>query len=101
MEVAVYGVFHCLQVGAKQMLEAGKRGNFIHIGSPHTKFAPKECVDYNTAKAGAQHLIMSAANELMWNGIRINTVEPGWTYTQGEVRPYGEEQLAREGAKMP
>jgi len=101
MEIGVYGTFHCLQIGAKQMLDAGKKGSFIHIGSPHVKWAPKDCIDYNTAKAAAQHLVTSAANELMWKGIRVNTVEPGWTKTEGEVRLYGEEQLAKVGAEMP
>jgi len=100
-EIGIYGTFHCFQLGARQMLDAGKKGSIIHIGSPHVLYPAKECVDYNTVKAGQQHLVMTAANELMWKGIRVNVVEPGWTYTQGEVRLYGEEQLEQAAQKMP
>jgi short subunit dehydrogenase len=44
----------------------------------------KGAIDYNTAKAGAHQLTLSAANELMWHGIRVNLIEPGWTDTPGE-----------------
>lgn len=101
VEIGVYGVFHCIQIGAKQMLAAGKKGSIVHVGSPHVHLPAKDCIDYNTAKAASNHLVMSAANELMWKGIRVNVVQPGWTYTEGEVRLYGQQQLDREAKKMP
>lgn len=101
VEIGVYGVFHCIQIGAKQMLAAGKKGSIVHLGSPHVYWPCKECIDYNTTKAASDNLVLSAANELMWKGIRVNIVLPGWTYTQGEVRLYGQEQLDRQAQKMP
>lgn len=101
LRVGVHGPFHCLQLGARQMLAAGKRGSFVHIGSPHVRWPCKDCIDYNTAKAGAEQLVLSAANELMWRGIRVNVVQPGWTHTPGEVRMFGEEYLAEVAAQMP
>ena len=29
-------------------------------------------------------LALSAATEMMWHGIRVNAIEPGWTDTPGE-----------------
>lgn len=101
LSVGVHGTFHCLQLGARQMLAEGSKGCFIHLGSPHVAWPAKDCIDYNTAKAGAEQLVLSAANELMWKGIRVNIIQPGWTYTEGELRLYGEEQLANAGAQMP
>jgi glucose 1-dehydrogenase len=46
-------------------------------------------------------LALSAANELMWHGIRVNLIEPGWTDTPGERTWYPDEALYREGKKLP
>lgn len=101
MEVGVFGVFNCMQLAAKQMVAAGKKGSIVHITSPHQSWPAKDCIDYNTAKAAAHHLALSVANELMWKGIRVNFVEPGWTVTKGEIRLYGQAQLDENGRKMP
>ena len=46
-------------------------------------------------------LALSAANELMWYGIRVNLIEPGWTDTPGERTWYTDEALYREGEQLP
>jgi len=46
-------------------------------------------------------LALSAANELMWHGIRVNLIEPGWTDTPGERTWYSDEAMYREGKKLP
>lgn len=73
----------------------------MHITSPHHDWPAKEAIDYNTAKAAAHHMALSVANELMWKGIRVNFVEPGWTVTKGEIRLFGQEQLDENAKKMP
>lgn len=101
MDVGVFGVFNCIQLAAKQMIAAGKKGSIVHITSPHQSWPAKDAIDYNTAKAGAHHLVLSVANELMWKGIRVNFVEPGWTITNNEIRLFGMDQLKENGKKMP
>lgn len=101
MDVGVFGVFNCMQLAARQMVAAGKRGSIVHITSPHQSWPAKDAIDYNTAKAAAHHLALSVANELMWKGIRVNFVEPGWTITNNEIRLFGMEQLNENGKKMP
>ena len=101
LEVAILGTFHVFQVVARQMVERGAKGAFIYISSPHAHLPLKGAIDYNTAKAGAHHLALSAANELIWHGIRVNIIEPGWTDTPGERTWYTDETLYHEGAKLP
>lgn len=101
LDVGVIGVFNCMQAAAKQMAAEGKKGSIVHVTSPHYSWPAKDCIDYNTAKAAAHHLALSVANELMWKGIRVNFVEPGWTVTKGEIRLYGQKQLDENGKKMP
>lgn len=101
LDVGVTGVFIAMQAAARQMLAAGKKGSIVHITSPHQSWPCKGAIDYNTAKAASHHLTLSIANELMWKGIRVNFVEPGWTETAGEIRLYGKKQLDENGKKMP
>jgi NAD(P)-dependent dehydrogenase (short-subunit alcohol dehydrogenase family) len=102
LKIGLFGVFHCFQIFSQRMVLRGQRGgSIIHIGSPHAKGPFKDAIDYNVTKAGANHLALSAANELMWCGIRVNIVQPGWTYTEGELTLYSEEVLAKSASQMP
>ena len=101
VEVSILGTFHVFQVVARQMVERGAKGSLIYISSPHAHLPFKGAIDYNTAKAGGHHLVLSAANELMWYGIRVNLIEPGWTDTPGERTWYTDETLYSEGARLP
>ena len=101
LEVGILGTFHFLQVVARQMVARKAKGNLIYISSPHARFPFKGAVDYNTAKAAGHILALTAANELMWQGIRLNIIEPGWTDTPGERKWYTDEALYREGSKLP
>ena len=101
IDVGIVGVFHVLQVVARQMVGRNTKGSIIYISSPHARLPFKGAIDYNTAKAGGHMLALSAANELMWHGIRVNLIEPGWTDTPGERTWYPDEALYREGKKLP
>lgn len=101
IDVGVVGVFHVLQVVARQMVARQTKGAIIYISSPHARLPFKGAIDYNTTKAGGHMLALSAANELMWHGIRVNLIEPGWTDTPGERTWYPDEALYREGKKLP
>jgi glucose 1-dehydrogenase len=101
IDVGIVGVFHVFQVVARQMVARKTKGSIIYISSPHARLPFKGAIDYNTAKAGGHMLALSAANELMWHGIRVNLIEPGWTDTPGERTWYPDEALYREGKKLP
>lgn len=101
IEVGIYGVFHTFQLVARQLVARQAKGAFIYISSPHVPYPFKGSIDYNVAKTGSYSMAMSAANELMWHGIRVNILQPGWTDTPGERNFYTDEIIAREGQKMP
>jgi glucose 1-dehydrogenase len=101
VDVGIFGIFHVVQVVARQMVARKAKGSIIYISSPHARLPFKGAIDYNTAKAGGHMLALSAANELMWHGVRVNLIEPGWTDTPGERTWYPDEALYREGAKLP
>lgn len=101
VEVGIFGIFHVFQVVARQMVERKGKGSIIYISSPHARLPFKGAIDYNTAKAGGHMLALSAANELMWHGIRVNLIEPGWTDTPGERTWYTDKALYHEGEQLP
>lgn len=102
IKIGVHGVLHCMQEFSRRMVAAGiSGGSIVHICSPHARGPFRDAIDYNVAKAGSRHLALSAANELMWEGIRVNLVQPGWTLTEGELRLYSKEVLDASAAKMP
>jgi glucose 1-dehydrogenase len=101
VQVSVFGTFNLFQVVARQMVARDARGSLIYVSSPHARLPFKGAIDYNTAKAGGHQLALSAANELMWRGIRVNLIEPGWIDTPGERTWYADEVLYREGRKLP
>eukprot|EP00698_Gefionella_okellyi_P015665 TRINITY_DN4433_c0_g1_i1.p1 TRINITY_DN4433_c0_g1~~TRINITY_DN4433_c0_g1_i1.p1 ORF type:complete len:487 (+),score=97.65 TRINITY_DN4433_c0_g1_i1:28-1461(+) len=101
LDVGVIGTFNCMQVIARRMVALAIKGSMIHISSPHSTTPFKNALDYNTAKAAATHLALSSANELMWKGIRVNLIQPGWTITPGELKFYTREALENSGKQMP
>ncbi|WP_303801394.1 SDR family NAD(P)-dependent oxidoreductase [Alicyclobacillus macrosporangiidus] len=101
VEIGIFGVFHVLQITARRMVQRGTHGSIIHISSPHARTPFKEAIDYNTVKAASHHMVLSAANELMWHKIRVNILEPGWTDTPGERTWYSDELLSAMGERMP
>jgi glucose 1-dehydrogenase len=56
---------------------------------------------YNLSKAAIEHMAKTAAIEVAQFGIRINTIQPGWTDTPGERKFATEETLETAGAKIP
>jgi glucose 1-dehydrogenase len=101
LAVTLWGVFHCCQFAARQMVSQGHGGNIIVISSPHAWFPLKNCVPYNTAKAGVNQMALTIANELARYRIRVNIVEPGWTDTPGERQHSTEEELQAGGRRIP
>ena len=80
METNVNGVYRVAQAAAKRMAEAGS-GSIINIGSilgiaPGVKKAA-----YCASKAAVHHLTRCMAVELVRNKVRVNSLCPGWFYT--------------------
>jgi NAD(P)-dependent dehydrogenase (short-subunit alcohol dehydrogenase family) len=96
LDVDLTGVFLSCQAEARAMLRNGG-GAIVNIASISATIANRDLYQahYNTAKAGVVHLGRSLAWEWARRGIRVNSLSPGYTYTQMTRRP--EQAVAMEG----
>lgn len=99
--VSLWGVFHCCQLAARQMVRQGTGGNIVVVSSVHSFRPYLNASAYNGAKAAINQMARTWAAELVHHGIRVNIVEPGWTDTPGERIYHTEEQLTRGAATVP
>jgi NAD(P)-dependent dehydrogenase (short-subunit alcohol dehydrogenase family) len=77
------GVFLCAQAEARVMIPAGY-GKIINTCSMsgHIANTPQKQAAYNASKAGVLHLTRSLAAEWAPQGIRVNSISPGYTRTK-------------------
>jgi glucose 1-dehydrogenase len=99
-DVTLWGVFHCSQLAARQMIKQGG-GSIVVISSVHAEKPFPNSTAYNGAKAAVNHMARTWAAELARDNIRVNVIEPGWIDTPGERTYYTEEQIVEEGRKLP
>lgn len=87
------GCFLNTKAAARLMIDAGKPGSIINIGSGCNKLAFPKLVDYTASKGGVEQFTKVAAVELGPYGIRVNCVAPGAIATErtsGEAADYSE-----------
>ena len=101
VDVTMRGAFYTLRAATQRMVEQGRGGSIVLIGSPHAVFAVPEAMAYNMAKAAVDHMARTAAIELVGHRIRVNTIHPGWIDTPGEREHATEEEIQRSAAKLP
>lgn len=99
--VSLWGVFHCSQLAARQMVKQGSGGSIVVVSSVHASRPFPNDTAYSAAKAAVNQMARTWAVELVQYGIRVNVLEPGWTDTPGERRFYSEEQLREGGKDVP
>ncbi len=100
-KVTLWGVFHCSQLAARQMVKQGDGGCLLMISSVHAERAFGRSTAYNGAKAAVNQMAMTWAAELAQHRIRVNVIEPGWTDTPGERAFYSEARIKEEGLSLP
>ncbi len=100
------GVFLCAQAEARVMIPAGY-GKIINTASMSGSIVntPQEQACYNTSKAGVMHLTRSLAAEWAPQGIRVNSISPGYTRTKMVVdlleTPVGKQVLPHWMGRTP
>ena len=99
-DVALWGVFHCSQLAARQMVKQGG-GSIVVISSVHAERAFPNSTAYNGAKAAVNNMARTWAAELAKDNVRVNVIEPGWIDTPGERSYFTDEQIREEGRKLP
>ncbi|KAF9460575.1 hypothetical protein BDZ94DRAFT_1265652 [Collybia nuda] len=84
IDVNVNGVLFTAQAAGRQMERLGIKGSIIMTASMSGSIANQNqhWVAYNTSKSAVKQMARSMACELGVKGIRVNTISPGYIYTQ-------------------
>jgi NAD(P)-dependent dehydrogenase (short-subunit alcohol dehydrogenase family) len=99
LDVNLTGVFHCAQVAARRMHDAGG-GVILMTASTNGLTGHEYYADYNAAKAGVILLARTMARELA-PVVRVNAVCPGYVLTPMQEAEYSPEMLAQVNASIP
>ncbi|MEL7129012.1 MAG: SDR family NAD(P)-dependent oxidoreductase [Pseudomonadota bacterium] len=92
-DIHLKGAFLAVKYGAIEMRKHGDGGSIILMSSIMGKISAAGYVHYSSAKTGVRLLAKSAALELGPEGIRVNSVLPGFIRTDMTVA-FPEEQIA-------
>jgi NAD(P)-dependent dehydrogenase (short-subunit alcohol dehydrogenase family) len=90
--------YYLLIRAAVPLLEAGRGKAIVNTSSIAYRLSVPKRGIYSTTKAGILGLTTGLARELGAKGIRINTVTPGWVFTERQSREYFEDAV--EGPKF-
>jgi 2-deoxy-D-gluconate 3-dehydrogenase len=81
IEVNLNGAARCIHAAAKA-LKSARRGCIVNVGSAYSVYGHHKSAAYSASKAAIVGLSRAAAAELGPDGIRVNTVLPGWFDTK-------------------
>lgn len=83
--VNVLGAFLCAREAVRRMStrHGGRGGAIVNVSSAAARTgSPREYVDYAASKAALDTFTLGLAREVADEGIRVNAVRPGMTYTE-------------------
>jgi NAD(P)-dependent dehydrogenase (short-subunit alcohol dehydrogenase family) len=81
LRVNLTGIFLCMREALVVMLEANTPGAIVNTASINSFVAHRNTAAYSASKAGIMGLTRAAALESAAQGIRVNSVCPGWMAT--------------------
>jgi NAD(P)-dependent dehydrogenase (short-subunit alcohol dehydrogenase family) len=81
LDLNIIGAFLCLKHSAAVLAESG-RGSYVGISSHAGRDSFRFMGAYGAGKAGMDHLLRVAADELGGAGVRVNSVLPGVIATE-------------------
>jgi NAD(P)-dependent dehydrogenase (short-subunit alcohol dehydrogenase family) len=76
------GVFFASRAAARIMVERGKGGRIVTISSQHAAVSEPNGAPYTATKAGVEGFSRTLASELAGDGITVNCVRPGATWSK-------------------
>lgn len=85
MAVNLDSTFFAAQTAIEIMLAAGSGGAIINFSSINALLGPEGMPGYVTAKAGLLGMTKALARQYGQDGIRVNTILPGWVVTQRQL----------------
>jgi NAD(P)-dependent dehydrogenase (short-subunit alcohol dehydrogenase family) len=77
-------IMFCAQAVAPAMRRAG-RGVILNMGSTAWMKASTNMIAYATAKSAVEGFTRSLSRELGADGIRVNSIAPGWVMTRRQI----------------
>jgi NAD(P)-dependent dehydrogenase (short-subunit alcohol dehydrogenase family) len=83
--VNITGAFLCAREAVRRMSTArgGRGGAIVNVSSAASRYgSPNEYVDYAASKGAIDSFTIGLAKEVAAEGIRVNAVRPGMTYTE-------------------
>ena len=80
--------YYLLIRGCLPLLRRGHGRSIVNVSSINYRLGIPGRSIYSTTKAGILGLTTGLARELGRDGIRINTVSPGWVFTERQVAEY-------------
>ncbi|MEV5532761.1 SDR family oxidoreductase [Streptomyces prunicolor] len=84
MAINLKAPFFAMQAAVADMTSRSAPGTIVNIGSNCAHGGPSHLAPYSAAKAGLAGLTRNAAHAHRFDRIRINTLNIGWTATEGE-----------------
>lgn len=76
------GAFFCIRGAVRHMLERGQGGAIVGVSSIMSFYGAAQKQHYGASKAGLEALVRGVAVEYAADGIRANSLLPGWTDTE-------------------
>jgi NAD(P)-dependent dehydrogenase (short-subunit alcohol dehydrogenase family) len=101
IEQNLVATFVSCRAEADAILATGRGGVILNVTSGETTRPAVGLAAYGAAKAAINHLTMTLASELGPQGIRVNAIAPGTTFTEQVEAHMGREQFERISASTP
>ena len=81
-QVNVFGYYRCAQAAARLMIAQGVRGAIVNVSSNTADRPVRKRTAYCASKGAIDALTRAMAVDLAPHGIRVNTVAPGYIWTE-------------------
>lgn len=88
MSVNVWGTFLCTFTAAERMKSTGG-GSIVNVSSSTAYFGAPMMADYTASKGAVISLSRSLAREYGPQGVRVNVIAPGGTWTEASAELFG------------
>lgn len=96
LRLTVRSAFLGIRAAGRHMIDHGKHGSIVTIGSISAQAAGAGPPIYSAAKAAVVRLTQNAAGELAPHGIRVNSISPGLILTENmRYAGFGEDHVSR------
>lgn len=95
MEVNFRSLYISCQVFGKYLVERGKGGSVINIGSMSGIIPLSRVFTYSASKAAVHNLSMNLAREWADKGVRVNTIVPGFFPAEQNRKVLNEERVGK------